>query len=478
MTTTETTFPQNSPHALEDLTVFGILYPQVIADLKRALTELNASPFQVTFATTGLGALMNTLIWGQGGCSRTLRNSLFTYDCSSTIELIGRDLKKGEFTIPPTASGMSAAVLFKGYQRLFESQEIDKVPYLIGAAMCGAVQTCRKRNGLDVAQMSLRVLRGGLVKEWTMSLELDKSYSRGWQDILACFMFLNGILCIAGINQIRIPAQLTLKNEVVRFLEDHLNIAPTTQNLPDFRKLIKTAGGIRQYGDHLVCNPEPYSFTLYPHSDLLKHDGAIVIEPDGSVKSLSILDGKELVSVSTSANPLSPLHFLLMREGRKAVEGGIPVLELCLGNPDKGEIDLHEIAARAAQAHGLCHVIVRTGSGKFIDKVAPNQSHVIGIDTAIRILDPKYYGADDATLAERQALVQQMLETFARNNVVFYVVERCGCPIAYDRFIKSQPIAYYDRVWQQFRHLYTGTKSFTVSSTQMRETEQVAGPRS
>lgn len=469
--TTANAVTVNSRHALEDITVFGLIYPEVIKDLKRALRELNDSPFQIAFATTGLGALINTLIWGLGGCSKTLRNSLFTYDTSSTVELVGRTIATGEFTKPATASGMSAAVLFKGYQRLFEGKEVAKVPHLIGAAMCGAVQTCRVRKGLDVAEMSFRMLRDGLIKEWTVSLELDKSYSRGWQDILACLVFLNGILAVARLEQVHLPLIPELKNELMHFIEDHLDIVPTLYTIPSFKKMIIIADGIEEKDDHLIVAPHPYSFSLKATHDLLMSEGAIVVNPDGTIAALSSLAGKQIVDVSTSANPLSPLHFLLMREGLKAVEGGIPVLDLCLGNPDKGEIDLEEIAARASQAHGLCHIIIRTGSGKFIDKVAPGQRHVIGIDTAVRILDLKYYGTDDTLLVDKRKLVIEMLQKFVANDVVFYVVDRCGYSTSCRSLIGSQPGDIRGLLYELFQQLHTGTKSCAISSTQMRNAE-------
>lgn len=443
-------------HMIRDIASFTTEFPEVVADIERAIAELHTSRFLLAYATTGLGAILPTLIWGMGGCSRTLLEGLFTYDRGSTDDLVGRPIVEG-YSSPTTASGMSAGVLFFNYQRLFTLGRSGELPNLIGAAMCGAVQTCRSRRGADVAEMSFRILRNGIICEWSIGLELKKEEPRGWQDLFACLVFMNGILSIAGIEQIKIPA------------------------VERFKRMIKNCRELTEDNGFLKTDPRPYTFAI-DEAQLLS-DGAIVINPDGSQSPLATLTGKKIANVSTSANPLSPLHFILLREGVKAVgDGAIPVLELNAGNPDKGTLDVSELARRAGQAHGLCHVIVRMGSGRFIDKVKSmsgvlpdGQDYVVGIDTAERILNPKYYGGEDASDEIRQAALVDMLAAFSARNTAFYVVERCGYATTYDDLFGKLPEGIGDMGRQIFRQLYTGTKSCAVSSTQMRDAEKALG---
>lgn len=427
-------------HMIRDIADFTTEFPKLMTDIERAITELHASRFLLAYATTGLGAILPTLIWGMGGCSRTLLEGLFTYDRGSTDDLVGRPIVEG-YSSPTTASGMSAGVLFFNYQRLFALGRSAELPNLIGAAMCGAVQTCRSRRGADVAEMSFRVLRNGIICEWSIGLELKKEKARGWQDLFACLVFLNGVLSIAGIEQIKIPA-------VERF----------TSMIKNCKELVEENGLLKTV-------PCLYAFAI--DTETLLAEDAIVINPDGSQAPLSSLAGRKIANVSTSANPLSPLHFILLREGVKAAgDGAIPVLELNAGNPDKGTLDVAELARRAGQAHGLCHVIVRMGSGRFIDKVKgmsgilpDGQDYVVGIDTAERILNPKYYGGEDASDEVRLTALIDMLSAFSARNVVFYVVERCGYTTKYDDLFGKLPNGTTDMGRQIFRQLFTGTAS-------------------
>lgn len=78
--------------------------------------------------------------------------------------------------------------------------------------------------------------------------------------------------------------------------------------------------------------------------------------------------------------------------------------ELSLANADKGRIDLATALTRVAQFAGAATVVVDRAS-TFVEKARlfPGTTFVVGYDTAVRVLDPGYYGGvegRDSALAE------------------------------------------------------------------------------
>jgi hypothetical protein len=463
-------------HAKRDVAAFVLLYPEVIDDMERALAALNASPWQVAYATTGLGAGVNLDFWGLSGCSKTLHDGKFTYKQCTTDKLIGRNAGMEGYSSLTTASGLGMAVYEETCEDMFTHSEVEKIPHLIGAAMAGAVQTCRDRNGLDVAQMSFRKLDGNIIREWTVSFEMRKEYPRGLQDILASLIFLNGILTLAGIDQIKIPATLTKSVGIIHDMRERDMIEVITG--PDLTSIVKNCAEIDVRDDYLHLTPRPYVITI--DEERLEKEGFIMINPDGRTatpEQLAALKNKKIVLASTSAKPLSTVHYLFLREGLKARgAGAIAAIGLCANNPDKGKIGMQELAERAAQMHGLCHVIITSGSGKFVDKKKIlsgfDIAEVIGIDTATRVASPNYDCAANASEDEKKAVVLSILKNLAGiepagTPTTFYVVERAGYATNFEQFIHGLPDPTLGRTI--FQQIFTGTSDCPISSTQMRE---------
>src|SRR5439155_12492175 len=125
---------------------------------------------------------------------------------------------------------------------------------------------------------------------------------------------------------------------------------------------------------------------LVGHSSL-----PVCVEPDGSVRTdcprpAAVLPG--------SFNPLHPGH-----TGLAAAAAGrlsVPVaFELSVANVDKPELTADEVARRVARFAGLGPVWV-TRAATFEAKAGlfPGAAFVLGFDTAVRLIDPKYYRDD------------------------------------------------------------------------------------
>jgi hypothetical protein len=79
------------------------------------------------------------------------------------------------------------------------------------------------------------------------------------------------------------------------------------------------------------------------------------------------------------------------------------LFELAVVNVDKPPLALDEVERRVAQFRGVGHVLL-TRTPRFIEKARlfPGAAFVIGWDTAVRLLEARYY--EGSTAAMREAL--------------------------------------------------------------------------
>lgn len=95
-----------------------------------------------------------------------------------------------------------------------------------------------------------------------------------------------------------------------------------------------------------------------------------------------------------SFNPLHAGHRTLAEV--VAIRFGIEVhYELSTANVDKPDLPADEVARRVRQFAGVGAVWV-TRAARFVEKAElfPGTAFVLGFDTAVRLIDPKYYGSD------------------------------------------------------------------------------------
>lgn len=127
----------------------------------------------------------------------------------------------------------------------------------------------------------------------------------------------------------------------------------------------------------------------------------LTIAPDGAARADDPPAG---VILSGAFNPLHAGH-----EGMAAAAArltGLPAsFELAVVNADKGALSADEIARRAAQFAGR-HTLTLSRAPLFVEKAAlyPGRAFVLGYDTAARLLDPRYYGGEEAMLAALAAV--------------------------------------------------------------------------
>ncbi|NJN18337.1 MAG: hypothetical protein HC822_19815 [Oscillochloris sp.] len=122
----------------------------------------------------------------------------------------------------------------------------------------------------------------------------------------------------------------------------------------------------------------------------------LTLLPDGNAQSD---DPPEGALLSGSFNPLHAGHLGMADATRRTA--GLPVaFELPVINADKGQLSADEIVRRAEQFAGR-ETLVLSRAPRFVDKVKlfPGRLFVLGYDTAVRLIDPRYYDGNAGLIA-------------------------------------------------------------------------------
>ena len=119
-------------------------------------------------------------------------------------------------------------------------------------------------------------------------------------------------------------------------------------------------------------------------------NNTVCVEPGGSTH----VEPKPLALLPGSFNPLHRGHTTLAAVA--AVWLGVPVhFELSITNADKPDLPVEEVERRVAQFTGVGPVwLTRAASFARKAELFPGTAFVLGWDTAVRVIDPKYYGGE------------------------------------------------------------------------------------
>ena len=118
--------------------------------------------------------------------------------------------------------------------------------------------------------------------------------------------------------------------------------------------------------------------------------------------------------LSGSFNPLHEGHIELLKASSKEFKKD-PLFEISIKNVDKSEINFNDLMDRINQFKSLGKLVV-TNSAKFEEKskIFKESIFVIGFDTALRLVDNKYYSDD----------FRKSLKIIEKNNCSFLVSGR------------------------------------------------------
>lgn len=125
---------------------------------------------------------------------------------------------------------------------------------------------------------------------------------------------------------------------------------------------------------------------------------------DGQVETQLSPQTPSNVVLSGSFNPLHRGHVKMLDIASKYCPEKVPLFEISVVNADKPVLALDDTLDRVAQFAGRWNIALTT-EPYFVDKCKffPGSSFVVGLDTAVRIVNPKYYASFEAMV---ESLVQ------------------------------------------------------------------------
>ena len=159
-------------------------------------------------------------------------------------------------------------------------------------------------------------------------------------------------------------------------------------------------------------------------------------------------------------NPLHQGHLSMAQVAKRRV-GRRPHFEISVANVDKAAIGRVEALARVAQ-FAKTESVILTRCATFVEKARlfPNATFVIGIDTALRIADPRYYRSPTACADAITELTEL--------NTGFLVFGRRD---EAQRFLTLSTIKLPSSLAQLCTEVSEGEFRIDISSTELREAE-------
>ena len=378
-----------------------------MSDIENLVKKIHEDPHQTVIAIAGGGSLAVAWLLSMPGASKTILESVVPYGRLSMVNLLG--FEPDQYVCPETAQAMARAC----YQRGMELREND-LPVL-GVACTATLVTDRIKRGDH--RCSLSVWSDHKVLNCDLVLEKGKRDRAGEEELVSRML-------------------LQILSKSMNF-ESNLDIGFSGNETPQCQTLVHANAVSR----------------------LLAGDvDSILVEIDGTMHVNTPVAGLILPG---SFSPLHPGHEGLAQAAEN--ELGVPVVfEISVVNVDKPPLEEAEINRRLMQFAGKFKVVLtRAETFQKKSRLFKNTEFVIGWDTAVRLIDPHYYGNDYrsmcAALAELGANGSKFLVAGRVDGLGFKTLEDVPVPDGFSFLFSSIPESVF---------------RLDVSSTQLRGNDQ------
>ena len=313
-------------------------------DTQALIQRIHDSPQQTVLAVSGAGSQAVAWLLGVAGASRTLLEVIVPYGPRSMIELVGHE--PGQFVSAETAQDIAAAT----YRRSLRLRE--GTPPVLGLGCTATIATDRTKRGDHRAHIAT----WGDERVSTYSLLLDKGFrDRAGEEELVSLLVLQALAEACGI-------------------EPDLELGLTSADKLEVERR---------------AHPDPLARLLSGDAD------SVTVYPDGS---MAVDEAVHAALLPGSFRPLHEGHRQLARAASNILSTGV-VYELSVVNVDKPPLEREEVERRLEQFAGTATVVL-TRAETFHKKSAlfPGSPFVIGWDTAVRLVAPRYYGNDETAM--------------------------------------------------------------------------------
>lgn len=318
---------------------------------KQFIQAIHDSPPRVVFVTAGAGTEALSCLLGVAGATRTLLEALVPYSEASFDDFLGQ--KPRQYVADETARLLAG----RAYTR---ARWLASEGPLLGLACTATIVTDRPKRGEHRAHIA--IWQPARLISYTLHLAKGLR-DRSGEEALVSRVILNSLARACGLEE-QLPLALTA--------EDCL-----TETVYDFAGMVNRLqrGGVDYFGVH----------------------------DNGRLRTS---DAHPQVLLSGSFNPLHEGHLDLARVAARVL--GKPVaFELAARNADKPPLPAPTVLYRLAQFAGRYPVYV-SQAATFVEKakIYPGATFVVGYDTAVRLLQPRFYGHDPANLRAALTAIQ------------------------------------------------------------------------
>jgi len=315
---------------------------------------MHATPTALVYEFAGAGSEALAWLHAVGGSSRTVLEARDRYAPTSLAEVIGPDA-------PQAVSDEVAAALAANARRRAAYLTAGDRP-VIGLGCTATIATDRAKRGEHRAHIAV----DGPLGRHSLTLSLVKgARERDTEERLVSTLVVHA--AALGVGALHHRAVPLLEGEVLR------------ERFEPAAALAELLAGERQQ---------------------------LALSPSGALGERLSSSGGAVAIVSGSFNPLHEGH-LGLAAAAQAHLGQPAAFELAIRNAEKPALEPLELYRRAAQFQGRAPLLL-SGVALFSEKAAlyPGSVFVLGVDTAARVLSPRFYRDErelDAALAALRA---------------------------------------------------------------------------
>ena len=305
--------------------------------VRHLIEALHHSPWQCALAVTGGGAGAAAWLLSVPGGSRTILEVQVPYHEQALSEYLGRQPES--FCSAATGRDLAA----RAYER---ASWLAPGAAVVGVGCTASLTTDRPKRGDHRVHLAVRTAAG--LKSYALTLTKGARDREG-EEAVVDVLLLNALAEAFGVPE-RLPLALLPGEEVCT------EARPATDALERFL-----------------------------HSEL----AAVCVEPDGRFNPQA---PPPRLLLPGAFNPVHPGHWG-MADAAARLTGLPPAFELSVVNVDKPPLSPEEVRGRLHPFAWRAAVWL-THAPTFAEKAVlfPGVSFVVGADTAVRIVAPRYYG--------------------------------------------------------------------------------------
>ncbi len=312
--------------------------------LRELVTGMHASPTMLVFEFAGAGSQALTWLHAVGGSSRTVLEAVDRYAATSVADALGG--LPSQAVSPAVAAGLARHARDRA-QTLAQAGVA-----VIGVGCTATIATDRRKRGEHRVCIAVE----GTLGRHALALTLRKgTRDRDAEERLVSTLVLHASAAGCGVLHRR---GVTLAQTEQDSLEEAFTPAA-------------------------------------PLAEVLAGERAqVVLTPAGELRTHLPWPSGGIAIVSGSFNPLHEGH-LGLAEAAQAHLGRPAAFELATRNAEKPDLAAIELYRRATQFQGRAPLLL-TDVALFSHKAAlyPGSVFVLGVDTAARVLAPRFYPAD------------------------------------------------------------------------------------